>query len=106
MEGRRRPGRIASGEFKSLRSVLGAVPISRHDYERIVRWRGDFGDFDPFGDFELLFPTAILGIGLVDIPIAYRTRTYGSTNISRFRHGWQLLRMTVIGLLRVRTGRV
>jgi hypothetical protein len=71
----------------------------------MVRWRKDFGDFDPFGDFELLFPATILGLGIVDIPIRYRARVYGTTNISRFRHGLMLLRMTLIGLFRVRMGK-
>lgn len=87
-------------------SLCGTKLVARHDYKRIVRWRDDFGDFDPFGDFELLFPASILSLGVIDIPIRYRARTYGSTQISRFRHGFQLLRMTTIGLLRVRTGRV
>ena len=79
--------------------------LARHDYERIVRWRGDFGDFDPFGDFELLFPAAIFGLGIVDIPIRYRARTYGSTNINRFSHGLMLLKMTMIGLFRIKMGK-
>ena len=85
-------------------SLCGTKLLARHDYARIVRWRKDFGDFDPFGDFELLFPAAVLGLGIIDIPIRYRARTYGSTNIHRFRHGLILLKMTVIGLLRIRRG--
>ena len=87
-------------------SLCGTKLLAAHDYARIVRWRNDFGDFDPFGDFELLFPAAILTLGVIDIPIRYRARTYGSTQINRFRHGWELLRMTAIGLVRVRTGRI
>lgn len=87
-------------------SLCGKKLLARHDYQRIIRWRGDFGDFDPFGDFELLFPAAILAYGLIDIPIRYRARTYGSTNISRFRHGVMLLKMTMIGLFRIKLGRV
>lgn len=85
-------------------TLCGTKLVTRVDYQRMVRWRSDFGDFDPFGDFELLFPTAILGLGSVDVPIAYRARTYGSTNIQRFRHGLMLLKMTLIGLFRVRAG--
>ena len=80
--------------------------VSRSDYERMRAWRADFGDFDPFGDFELLFPAAILGIGIIDVPVRYRARVYGTTNISRFRHGFMLLKMTLIGFLRVRLGRL
>jgi hypothetical protein len=83
-------------------SLCGTKLLSKRDYQRILAWRGDFGDFDPFGDFELLFPAAILGFGIVDVPIRYLARTYGSTNIQRFRHGWLLLKMTAIGLFRIK----
>jgi glycosyltransferase involved in cell wall biosynthesis len=85
-------------------TLCGTKLLARVDHERMVRWRSAFGDFDPFGDFELIFPAAVLGLGSVDVPIAYRARTYGSTNILRFRHGLMLLKMTVIGFLRVRGG--
>jgi hypothetical protein len=85
-------------------TLCGTKLVARRDYERMTAWRSDFGDFDPFGDFELLFPAAVLGLGIADVPIAYRARTYGSTSIQRFRHGWMLLKMTLTGLLRVRTG--
>jgi glycosyltransferase involved in cell wall biosynthesis len=85
-------------------SLCGTKLVARHDYERIVAWRQDFGDFDPFGDFELLFPASILGLQIVDIPVRYRARTYGKTNINRFRHGLLLLKMTWIGLLRIKIG--
>jgi glycosyltransferase involved in cell wall biosynthesis len=86
-------------------TLCGTKLLARADWLRMQRWRADFGDFDPFGDFELLFPAAVLGLGNVDVPIAYRARTYGSTNIQRFRHGFQLLKMTLVGLFRVRAGR-
>ncbi len=86
-------------------SLCGTKLVSRHDYARFQAWKKDFGDFDPFGDFELIFPAAILGLGIVDIPIRYLARTYGSTNISRFRHGLMLLRMTLIGFFRIKMGR-
>jgi hypothetical protein len=85
-------------------SLCGTKLLARHDYERIERWRNDFGDFDPFGDFELLFPAAVLGLGIIDVPIRYRTRTYGTTNISRFRNGFTLLKMTTVGLFRIKMG--
>jgi len=83
-------------------SLCGTKLVTRADYDRILRWRRDFGDFDPFGDFELLFPAATLALGTVDIPIRYLARTYGTTNIHRFRHGLLLLKMTVIGLFRIK----
>jgi hypothetical protein len=85
-------------------SLCGTKLVSRRDYERFVKWRGDFGDFDPFGDFELLFPAAVLGLGMIDIPVYYRARTYGTTNIRRFRDGATLLRMVFTGLVRIRFG--
>ena len=71
----------------------------------MVMWRSDFGDFDPFGDFELLFPASVLGLGIVNVPIKYLSRTYGSTNISRFYHGSILLKMVVIGFFKVKLGK-
>ena len=85
-------------------SLCGTKLVSRRDYERFVRWRSDFGDFDPFGDFELLFPAAVLGTGIIDIPVYYRARTYGTTNIRRFRDGAILFRMSMTGLLRIKVG--
>jgi Glycosyl transferase family 2 len=87
-------------------SLCGTKLLTRHDYARMVAWRKDFGDFDPFGDFELLFPASIFALGIVDIPIRYRARVYGTTNINRFRHGFMLLWMTLVGLFGVRMGKV
>lgn len=87
-------------------TLCGTKLLSRDDYERFIAWRRDFGDFDPFGDFELLFPAAVLALGIVDVPIRYRDRLYGETNISRFRHGLMLLKMTLIGFLRITLGQV
>ena len=85
-------------------SLCGTKLLARHDYRRMTAWRKDFGEFDPFGDFELLFPAALLGLGIVDVPIRYRDRTYGQTNINRFQHGAMLFQMVVIGFLRIRMG--
>ena len=85
-------------------TLCGSKIFSKYDYDRFVNWRKDFGEFDPFGDFELLFPAAQLGVGILDIPIRYHSRTYGTTNISRFVDGARLLKMTVIGLWKIRLG--
>jgi glycosyltransferase involved in cell wall biosynthesis len=87
-------------------SLCGTKLFSRDSYERFCAWRRDFGDFDPFGDFELLFPAAILNLGIIDVPIRYRDRLYGQTNIRRFYHGIMLLRMTLIGFFKIALGRV
>jgi hypothetical protein len=85
-------------------SLCGTKLMSRRDYERFVQWRSEFGDFDPFGDFELIFPACSLGLGVIDVPIRYRDRVYGSTNIRRFYHGMMLFKMTWIGFCRLRLG--
>jgi len=87
-------------------SLCGTKLLARHDYRRFIRWREDFGDFDPFGDFELLFPATVLGLGIAEIPVRYLARSYGSTNILRFHHGFQLLRMTMLGVFRIKIGPV
>jgi SAM-dependent methyltransferase len=76
-------------------TLCGTKVIRRADYERIAANRAFFGDFDPFGDFDLLFGAAHLNMKIVDVPVRYRDRTYGSTNIHRWRHGWLLLRMVL-----------
>lgn len=85
-------------------ALCGTKLLSRADYRRIEMWRTAFGDFDPFGDFELLFATASMALGIVDVPVRYRCRTYGSTNIRRFRDGLQLMKMTFIGFSRMKIG--
>ncbi|MEK6674283.1 MAG: glycosyltransferase [Planctomycetota bacterium] len=74
-------------------TLCGTKVLLREDYLRIADDRKQMGDFDPFGDFELLFGAARLNLKIVDVPVHYKARTYGETNISRFRHGWILLRM-------------
>ena len=85
--------------------LCGTKLVALRDYRRMREWCAAFGEFDPFGDFEFLFPAAELAMGTTDIPIRYKARTYGETNISRFRHGWMLLQMTVIGFLRIFLGK-
>jgi len=73
-------------------TLCGTKAIRRVDYERLAADRRRFGD-DPFGDFDLLFGAAWLNLRIVDLPVRYAARTYGRTNIHRWRHGWILLRM-------------
>ena len=75
-------------------TLCGTKALLRRDYERIAAGRSYFGDFDPFGDFDLLFGAARLNLRILDLPVRYHPRTYGETNISRWRHGTLLLRMT------------
>lgn len=75
-------------------TLCGTKALYREDYERIAANRSYFGDFDPFGDFDLLFGAARLNLKIQDLAVRYHERTYGETNISRFRHGWLLLQMS------------
>lgn len=83
-------------------SLCGTKMMLRSDYERLQRRIARFGDFDPFGDFNFLFGSALLGLRIRDIPVRYKDRTYGETNISRFRHGWLLLKMTWFGFRKLK----
>lgn len=74
-------------------TLCGTKVLRRSVYERIAANRSYFGDFDPFGDFDLLFGAARLHAKIADVPVRYRARVYGETNISRFRHGVLLFRM-------------
>jgi hypothetical protein len=74
-------------------TLCGTKVMFRDDYIRLQANRKFFGEFDPFGDYDLLFGAYKLNLKIIDLPIRYRERTYGDTNISRFRHGFLLLRM-------------
>lgn len=74
-------------------TLCGTKVLLKSDYLRIAENRAYFGDFDPFGDFDLLFGAAKLNLKIIDLPIRYRDRVYGTTQIQRFRHGWLLMKM-------------
>jgi SAM-dependent methyltransferase len=83
-------------------TLCGTKVLRRSDYERLKAARSYFGDFDPFGDFDLIFGASKLSLKVVEVPIRYASRTYGETQISRFRHGLLLLRMVVFAFLRIK----
>jgi SAM-dependent methyltransferase len=83
-------------------TLCGTKVLLKDDYERIKVNRKFFGDFDPFGDFDLLFGAAKLNLKIVDLPIHYQARVYGETNISRFRHGWLLLQMCLFAMKKIK----
>lgn len=76
-------------------TLCGTKVLWRKDYETIVANRHYFGDFDPFGDFDLIFGAAKQNLKIVEVPVRYADRSYGETQISRFTHGWLLARMVV-----------
>jgi glycosyltransferase involved in cell wall biosynthesis len=83
-------------------TLCGTKVLWKADYELIAANRSYFGDFDPFGDFDLLFGAAKLNLKIVDLPIRYRERTYGNTNIQRWQHGWLLLKMVLFAAGRIK----
>ena len=83
-------------------TLCGTKALRKSDYEAIARSRAYFGDFDPFGDFDLLLGAARQRLRILDIPVRYTARAYGQTNISRFRHGWLLLEMAVFGFYKLK----
>ena len=83
-------------------TLCGTKVLRKADYQRISSNRETFGDFDPFGDFDLLLGAGKLNLKIVDIPIRYQPRSYGSTNISRWKHGMYLLKMAVIGMWKMK----
>ncbi len=83
-------------------TLCGTKVLWRADYEKIATNRRYFGNFDPFGDFDLLFGAAKMNLKIVDLPIRYRERTYGTTNIQRWKHGWLLLKMVIFAARRIK----
>jgi len=83
-------------------TLCGTKALWKRDYDSIADNRAYFGDFDPFGDFDLLFGAARLNLKIIDLPIRYRERTYGETNIHRWQHGWLLLKMVWFAVRRIK----
>jgi len=91
---------ILNQRFKD--TLCGTKALYKKDYEKIQSNRSYFGDFDPFGDFDLIFGAVKQNFKVVEVPIRYRERTYGRTNISRFRHGWLLMKMTIFAYKKIK----
>jgi len=83
-------------------SLCGTKVMLRSDYQLLADNRSYFGDFDPFGDFDLIFGAAKLNLKIVDMPVRYRERVYGDTNISRWSSGVLLLRMVIFAARRIK----
>lgn len=83
-------------------TLCGTKVILKSDYEQLKRGRNFFGNFDPFGDYDLIFGASRLNLKIVEVPIRYKERTYGTTNISRFRHGLLLFRMCLFAARKIK----
>ena len=88
---------------QSIKDTLcGTKVLWKRDYDQIDKNRSYFGEFDPFGDFDLIFGAVKQNLKIVDLPIRYRSRTYGATNIDRWRHGWMLLKMVCFAAAKIK----
>ena len=83
-------------------TLCGTKVLFRKDYEKIIANRKYFGNFDPFGDFDLLFGAAKLNLKITEVIVRYRDREYGSTQISRFSHGWLLIKMSLFAARKIK----
>ncbi|GAP73390.1 glycosyltransferase [Candidatus Symbiothrix dinenymphae] len=83
-------------------TLCGTKVLYREDYEKIKANRSYFGDFDPFGDFDLLFGAAKQNLKITEIIIRYKDREYGSTQISRFKHGILLFQMSFFAARKIK----
>ena len=88
---------------QSIKDTLcGTKVLRKYHYDRIVANRSYFGEFDPFGDYDLIFGAAKQNLKIIDMPIRYQDRTYGQTNIDRWRHGLLLFRMVAVAAFRLK----
>ncbi len=83
-------------------TLCGTKVLSKNNWNKIVKNRHYFGNFDPFGDFDLIFGASKLGLKIVEVPIRYKARSYGETNINRFAHGWLLIKMVFFALSKIK----
>jgi SAM-dependent methyltransferase len=83
-------------------TLCGTKVLTKENYQKIAQNRSYFGEFDPFGDFDLLFGASKLNLKILDLPVRYKERVYGQTNIQRWRHGWLLLEMVVFAAAKLK----
>ena len=83
-------------------TLCGTKVLSRENYRKLSANRAYFGDFDPFGDFDLIFGASRMCLKTVEVPITYAERKYGETNISRWTHGAILLVMLLFAARRIK----
>ena len=83
-------------------TLCGTKVISKSDFKKIEETSQYFGKLDPFGDFLLIFSAVKGNLKIVELPIKYKKRVYGSTQISRFKHGFMLLKMTIFAYFKIK----
>jgi len=83
-------------------TLCGTKVMFKHHYEELADNRHYFGNFDPFGDFDLIFGAVKLNLKVLELPMRYKNRTYGTTQIQRFRHGLLLLKMCGFAMKKIK----
>lgn len=83
-------------------TLCGTKGLMRYNYMKIIKTRDYFGTLDPFGDFDLIFGSSKLNLKIMEIPIRYKARMYGKSNINRFPHGYLLLKMTIVAARKIK----
>ena len=83
-------------------TLCGTKALRKRDYERIKAGRAHFGEFDPFGDFDLLFGASRCGLRIVEVPVRYRRRVAGVSKVRVSQHGWLLMAMSLVGFRRLK----
>jgi hypothetical protein len=83
-------------------TLCGTKVIWKKDYEQLAKVRQHFGTLDPFGDFDLIFGARKLNLKIMEVPVRYKSRVYGETNISRFRDGALLLRTAALAARKIK----
>jgi len=84
-------------------SLCGTKVFKRELYDDLIWWQKKLKYSDPFGDFDLIFTAAFTGRKIIEYPIHYRSRTYGSTQISRFKDGFKLIKYLIYSFFVFRT---
>ena len=83
-------------------TLCGTKVISKKNYLRAKKKNKDLGNFDPFGDFFLIFGSSRSCLKIKEVPIRYKARVYGETQISRFSHGVLLIKMLGFAFLKIK----
>lgn len=79
-------------------TLCGTKAFWRKDYLLFSRSYKNISSLDPFGDFYLLYCAARLNLKIIDLPVRYFARSYGATNIKRFKNAWQLFKFSLFAL--------
>ncbi|MDC3024319.1 glycosyltransferase [Alphaproteobacteria bacterium] len=83
-------------------TLCGTKVITKENYTKIKIKNKDLGNFDPFGDFFIIFGSSRLCLKMCEIPIRYKARAYGETQISRFSHGFMLIKMVIFAFFKIK----